>query len=626
MGASAFIVIKSMFRMVGCGALLLAVVAVSGKLSLAQMETATLSGTVMDHSGAVLPDTQVQVTNSDTNITVATTTNRTGVYVVPALKPGRYRVVVIKQGFKQVSVTDVILSVQDVVSRNFNLEVGATSESISVSASSADLQMSPAVSTVVDQRLVGELPLNGRSFQTLFQLTPGVVIVGTSFGSQGQFSVNGQRSNANYFMVDGAGANVGIAAGSGPGQTLGGSIPAFSAAGGTNSLVSTDAVQEFAIQTSSFAAEYGRTPGGQVSIVTKSGTNEFHGAVFDYFRNDIFDANDWFANHRGLKRAALRQNDFGGVVGGPIFKNKTFFFASYEGLRLRQPKTGQADVPTIAARNSAPAVIAPFLNAYPLPTGTDEGNGLAPANYTFSNPSRLDAGSIRLDHHFSQSLSVFGRYDQAPSQSTVRGSIASLNTITQTSFTLRTLTIGGTYGINSHLINDGRFNWSDSSGASFFTQDNFGGAIPLSAQTLFPAPFSQRDSAFEFDLSLSGINPLLAIGRNVNNEQRQINIVDGISWQVGAHLLKSGVDFRRLTPIYRPAAYVQLSIFLGVSSALNQSPLLSIIGAGTSPINATFTITPGTFKTPGDRCRASISAMGCAGTTIQHQQSGARME
>jgi hypothetical protein len=171
-----FILINKRLHIVPCAAFLFVIVAIFGKVSLAQMETATLSGTVMDQSGAVLQDTEVQVTNSDTNITVATTTNRAGVYVVSGLKPGRYRVLVMKQGFKQVSLTDVILTVQDVVSRNFNLQVGATSETISVVASSNEVQMSPAVTTVVDQRLVQELPLNGRSFQTLFQLTPGAVI------------------------------------------------------------------------------------------------------------------------------------------------------------------------------------------------------------------------------------------------------------------------------------------------------------------------------------------------------------------------------------------------------------------------------------------------------------------
>ena len=132
---------------------------------------------------------------------------------------------------------------------------------------------------------------------------------------------------------------------------------ALSALGGTNSLVSVDAMQEFRIQTSSFAPEFGRTPGGQISIVTRSGANAFHGSLFEYFRNDVLDARDWFVNYNGLPKPAERQNDFGGVLGGPIIKNKTFFFFSYEGLRLRQPATQQSVVPDAATRQAAPSGI-----------------------------------------------------------------------------------------------------------------------------------------------------------------------------------------------------------------------------------------------------------------------------
>jgi hypothetical protein len=590
MGASSFILMKNVFGFLRCAALLLAVMAVTGKLSLAQMETATLSGTVMDQSGAVLPDAQVQVTNSDTNTTVATTTNRSGLYVVPALKPGRYRVVVMKEGFKQVSLTDVILSVQDVVSRNFNLQVGAASESISIAASATEVQMSPAVGTVVDQKLVGELPLNGRSFQTLFQLTPGTVMTPEDGTNLGQFSVNGQRTNANYFAVDGASANAGVIAGTGPGQTLGGSLPGFSAAGGTNSLVSTDAVQEFAIQTSSYAPEFGRTPGAQVSVVTKSGTNEYHGDVFNYFRNDILDSNDWFANHNGLPRAALRQNDFGGTLGGAVIKDKTFFFLSYEGLRLRQPTTRQSDVPTLAARQAAPAAIAAFFNAYPLPTGPDEGNGsgLAPANYSFSNPSQLDAGSMRVDHHFSPSLSLFGRYNHAPSEIKTRGVGTTLNTVTDTSFSTDTLTAGVTYWIRPREVNDARFNWTRSQASQFLGLDNFGGAVPLSPDSVIPAPFTEQSGFFDFLVSFAARNPTLQIGKNAANVQRQINFLDTVSWETGSHLVKFGVDFRRLTPKYNPVAYAQANLFLDVASALALNEVLGEVVANAAPIDATY--------------------------------------
>ena len=154
---------------------------------------------------------------------------------------------------------------------------------------------------MVDRQFVSNLPLNGRSFQSLITLTPGVVLTKTIVQDQGQFSVNGQRANSNYFTVDGVSANIGASASTVPGQSGAGALPGLSASGGTNNLVSVDALQEFKVQTSTFAPEFGRSPGAQVSIITRSGTNDFRGSVFNYFRNDMFDANDWFGNRLGRK-------------------------------------------------------------------------------------------------------------------------------------------------------------------------------------------------------------------------------------------------------------------------------------------------------------------------------------
>src|SRR5262249_21785231 len=156
-------------------------------------------------------------------------------------------------------------------------------------------------------------------------LTPGVVLTPSVLNDQGQFSVNGQRADANYFTVDGVSANFGVTGFFPLLQSAGGALPALSVSGGTNSLVSVDALQEFRVQTSSFAPEFGRTPGGQVSIVTRSGTNDFHGTLFEYFRNGVLDARDWFTNFNHLAKPQERQNDFGGVMGGRVIKDKTFF-------------------------------------------------------------------------------------------------------------------------------------------------------------------------------------------------------------------------------------------------------------------------------------------------------------
>src|SRR5262249_34077428 len=234
---------------------------------------------------------------------------------------------------------------------DFEMALGAASETITVEGGTPLVNtQSGTVSTVIDRTFVDNLPLNGRSFQTLILLSPGTVVTATAFDDQGQFSVNGQRADANYFTVDGVSANFGVTGYLPLVQSASGALPALSASGGTNSLVSVEAMQEFRIQTSSSAPEFGPTPGGQISIVTRSGTNAFHGSLFEYFRNDKLDANDWFGNFNHLSKPAERQNVFGGAFGGPVFKDKTFFFVSYEGLRLRQPATMETVVPDDASR------------------------------------------------------------------------------------------------------------------------------------------------------------------------------------------------------------------------------------------------------------------------------------
>src|SRR5215469_13227495 len=364
----------------------------------AQSTNASLTGRITDPSQALIADAKVAAVSEGTNVRYETTTNNSGEYYLTNLPPNTYRIEIEKTGFKKLIKPDIILHVQDAPAIDFQMTLGAASESITVEAGAPLMNTeSAAVSTVVDRTFVDNLPLNGRSFQTLINLTPGVVLTVTVFDDQGQFSVNGQRADANYFTVDGVSANFGVTGYIAMVQDASGALPAFSASGGTNSLVSVDAMQEFRIQTSSFAPEFGRTPGGQISIVTRSGTNDFHGTAFEYFRNNVLDARDWFVNYNGLPKPAERSNDFGGVFGGPLIKNKTFFFFSYEGLRLRQPGTLETVVPDAASRQQAPATMQPYLNAYPVPNGPELGSGLAQFNAGYSNPSSLDAASVRLD-------------------------------------------------------------------------------------------------------------------------------------------------------------------------------------------------------------------------------------
>jgi hypothetical protein len=375
-------------------------------LGFAQTELATVFGRVTDQSGAVVTGAEVEIRNVETNTATVATTNGDGLYSSPSLHPGHYVISVRKVGFRTVSATGLELNVQDNVVRNFVVQVGSASESITVSADTNKINTTDAtVSTVVDRQFADNLPMNGRSFQTLIQLTPGVVTATSNDNDGGQFNVNGQRANANYWMVDGVGANIGIASSAIPGNGFSGSLSSFSALGGTNSLVSVDALQEFRIQTSTYAPEFGRTPGAQISILTRSGSNRFHGTAFDYFRNDVLDANNWFADHASLSKPRERQNDFGGTFSGPVLKDRTFFFFSYEGLRLRLPQTLLTTVPDITARQNAIPAVQPLLKAFPLPNGTDDvTSGVAQFNASFSNPAHLDAYSLRIDHRLTDKI------------------------------------------------------------------------------------------------------------------------------------------------------------------------------------------------------------------------------
>ena len=563
----------------------------------AQSTNASLSGRVTDPSHAAIAQAQVDAVSLSTDVRYVTTTNASGEYALANLPPGPYRLEIAKPGFKKLVKPDVILHVQDALEINLELSVGSASEIVTVEGGAPLVNTESAtVSTLVDRTFVADMPLNGRSFQTLILLSPGVVPTVTVFNDQGQFSVNGQRADANYFTVDGVSANFGVNGYFPLLQSASGSLPALTASGGTNSLVSIDAMQEFRIQTSSFAPEFGRTPGGQISVVTRSGTNSFHGTAFDYFRNAVLDANDWFANFNRLPKPAERQNDFGGVFGGPILKDKTFFFFSYEGLRLGLPSTQETAVPCDAtctvfgnARAMAPSGTQPFLNAYPLPDGPELFNpctpnvngcpasgqrptGLAQFNATFSNPSSLDAYSIRLDHVINSKFTLFGRYNYSPSNVDSRGAFAppqaTLSAVEPLSSSVQTVTLGLAETITPGISNELRANYSNDRVATRFFLDNFGGAVPLPDSALFPSGFSSANSAFEFYIVGSGIYEQ---GKQAADEQRQVNLIDNLSWSKGSHQMKFGVDYRWLSPFSSPEAYAQVLEFTGMSANPGQA-------------------------------------------------------
>lgn len=544
--------------------------------ALAQTETATVSGRVTDPSGVIVSGTEIQLQSIERGTAQEATSNAAGIYSFPSVQPGQYHMTVRKVGFRQIEVVGLLVNVQDHVEKNFQLQVGSTSESITVSGGAPLVNTEDAtISTVVDRNFAENLPMNGRTFQTLIELAPGVTVTSAANGNDsGQFSVNGQRAASNYWMVDGVSANIGVGV-AGPSNGTSGSLGAFSVQGGTNGLVSVDAMQEFRIQTSTYAPEFGRTPGGQISIVTRSGSNNLHGTVFDYVRNDKLDANDWFADHNGLPKPQERQNDFGGTLSGPIKQDRTFFFFSYEGLRLRLPQVSETTVPDLAARQSALPAVQPFLNAFPLPNGPDLGQGVAEFNSSFSNASTLNAYSLRLDHRLSNSINLFGRYNYSPSDFTQRGVGGALSNVSPSRITMQTATIGATWLVSHIVANDFRFNYSRTTGDSSNTLDSFGGATPLTSLPI-PLQVSPTSATFGFDIfSLTG--GLVITGPNVHNVQRQFNIVDSVSIQAGGHRIKAGVDYRRLSPTYALGAYSQSAFFNDVPSAESGSPAFAVL-------------------------------------------------
>jgi hypothetical protein len=549
-----------------CALPLLLLILCGATSALAQSTNATISGIVVDPAGKVIPDASIEIVNDATGVHYSSATNGAGIYEVTILPPGQYRVQVSKAGFKTLIKPGVVLNVQSAVALNFTLPIGATSESVTVEGGTSRINTTDgSVSTVIDQKFVENMPLNGRSFQDLILLTPGSMTNSpqsgpTILGNTGEFSINGQRTESNYYTVDGVSANTGAPLG--PEEaSVGGALPAATALGTTQALVSVDALQEFRVESSTYSAEYGRNPGGQFSMVTKSGTNDWHGSAFDYFRNDVLDANNWFNDDTVpiTPKTAERQNDFGGTLGGPVriphFYNgsdRSFFFFSYEGLRLVQPSPATINaVPDLALRQSTTGVMQQVLNAYPLPTPgyPDLVNGLGQFIAAWSNPSQTDATSLRLDHTVGRRFHLFFRFSDTPSYTDARGTSITDGTpsvILSTTYLSRTYTLGASANLTQRATNDFRLNFSINDTTFRDSNDNFGGAIPVDLFALQGS--SNTNSAVIVEPAFGGYFPVLTETGTIGGHQEQWNLVDAVAIQRGKHALKIGIDWRKLAP------------------------------------------------------------------------------
>jgi hypothetical protein len=532
-----------------------------GPRCLAQASSALLTVGLTDASGALIPNARVAIRNVDTNQEQHDVSGKTGSVTFTYVKPGHYTLRVTKDTFAEVAVDNIVLNVGDAREFRLTLRVSSTSQTVTVDGSGSTINTTDAsVSTVIDRKFVEAIPLNGRSFQSLMTLSPGVAVVpsptfagANGAGYSGEITVNGQRTEANYFTVDGVSATLGASGtANGSGAGFSGSVAGETALGTTQSLVSIDALQEFRATTSTFSAEYGRTPGGQFSFVTRSGTKELHGTAFDYFRNEALDAGNWFngyTNTPPLRRPAERQNDFGGTLGGPVKlpwlyngKDKTFFFFSYEGLRLQTPQTAtQLSVPDASLRGASPSTVQSVLNAFPIANrgedGLNDGLGLFSASY--SNSSSLDSTSIRIDHTFTDKFSVFGRFSDTPSQASTRYS-ADLAIIQPQQLGGKGITLGATNAFSERLSNEFRFNYSSDSGEFHSSVDTFGGAQPYSSSSIGLPDYS----VFGVELFFGGF-PGISLSHE-KNSQNQFNVTDSVSVTYPRHHLKFGVDYRRL--------------------------------------------------------------------------------
>jgi hypothetical protein len=367
--------------------------------------SADLSGTVTDQSGAAVSGAAVTVRDLDTGLLRSTVTDQAGRYQVFAVPVGQYEVRVKKDGFAEGVRTGIRLVIgQDAVA-DLSLRVGAVSEEVKVIGDAAVVNVTTQdVSGLVGEQQVKDLPLNGRSYDLLLTLNPGIVNftsektggIGVSNSTTGNnFAVSGNRPQQNLFLLNGV-------------EFTGAAENNMQPGGTSGQLLGVDAVREFNVLRDSYGAEYGKRPGGQVIIVTQSGGNQVHGSAYEYLRNNALDAPNYFDQGSA---PPFQRNQFGGSLGGPIQKGKTFLFGNYEGLRQYLHQTSAAFVPDAASRAAADPSVVPLLNLWPVaPAGAPDFNGIA---QVFSSPLqtiREDFGTARLDHIFSERDSLSGVY------------------------------------------------------------------------------------------------------------------------------------------------------------------------------------------------------------------------
>jgi hypothetical protein len=520
----------------------------------AQTFRGTILGTVTDTSGAAIAGATVTIKNTDTGLVRTVTTSADGSYAAPELPIGNYSVTVETAGFKSGVVSGIRVEVSSERRADVTLQAGEISQKIEVTGDSLPQVESTdnTLGGIIESKVVTSLPVNGRDYQKLIFLVPGVTgspdQITDSPGSFGIFSVNGARGRANNFLLDGTDMNDGYR-----------NDPAINEAGvfGTPAtILPIEAIAELRVA-SNFEAEYGRSAGGVINVVTKSGTNSLHGSGFEFFRNNALDARNFFNQVGTQPQNPFHNNQFGGALGGPIVKDKTFFFVDYEGLREKGAEASTACVPTASdIANNTPAtginpVIANLLakNPWPkpnLPGSCLDGSATSGFNISLATPfsNRVDSAIVKIDHSFNNNNLLTGRYyigdsDQSFPLALVGGGLVpGFNTATPTRVQLVSLSYVST--ISPAIINEARLGWNRFA-EGFFPQD----------RSLDPASIGLDTGAtkFNFGLPKISVTGLAPIGADNGDPRDRVDTnwhyIDNISWKAGKHDIKFGYEFRR---------------------------------------------------------------------------------
>ena len=518
----------------------------------AQVVGATLSGTVSDPSGAAIPSAQISIKNTATGVTTSITADSSGFYSAPNLLPGTYDVTVTAPGFATQVESNISLAVGQEQSLNIALKVGQATEKVEVTGAAPAVQLTTStISNQVNSATVRELPLNGRDWTQLAALQPGVAKIETQMsydtsarGNRGfgsEYTISGGRTTFNNYRIDGI--SVVDYANAAPGDVLG-------------IVLGVDAIQEFSVSTGSFSAEYGRSAGGVVNAVSRSGSNTFHGDAYEFLRNSSLDSNDFFNTGAGKPKPPFRRNQFGGSAGAPIIKDRTFIFADYEGLRQSKGIPSNITVPSDAARAgdlvSGPVVLNPYsaalLALYPhanfgvsadSPTGKFIFSGVqvVPENF----------GTVRLDHRISDKDSLFGTYliDDADYTQPDKMNLVLTNSHTRR----QTIAVEETHIFGSSLVNAARAGFNRVNVRNQFTPSAInpaGADLSLGSMLNQTAP---RLSVHGISDEFGGVNS----GSHYLHVWNSYQFYDDVNWTHGAHSLKFGGGVEREQ--YNPIAY-----------------------------------------------------------------------